>query len=205
MFDNIGNKIKGVAKAFCWIGIIGSIITGIILLAINSYYNPTAGLGIGIALGGSLMFWISSLFLFGFGELLERTKSIDETLNHMDFQSRINNNSSDKMQGELNENAGNEKPEKSNVPIPVDQYIRYEVANSKKSSSSEAYFLYEIANADSLYSIYETWKNYDDLAQRYQHINESIIQKRREALQTGELSATQLDDFKKEIMRELLM
>ena len=32
MFDNIGGKIKAVAKVICWIGIITSIIIGFIML-----------------------------------------------------------------------------------------------------------------------------------------------------------------------------
>ena len=43
MFDNIGGKIKTVAITIAWLGIIGSIIIGIIIIAeANDSYYPSA-------------------------------------------------------------------------------------------------------------------------------------------------------------------
>ena len=70
MFDNIGGKIKVLAKCICWLGIIGSIICAIALFSTNSYYNPTIGLGIGVLIGGCLGSWVGSFFTYGFGELV---------------------------------------------------------------------------------------------------------------------------------------
>lgn len=57
MFDNIGRKIKILAQVLCWIGIIGSVITGIAFLT-----NERPGLGVIIIFGGELLSWIGSFF-----------------------------------------------------------------------------------------------------------------------------------------------
>ncbi|PKM38958.1 MAG: hypothetical protein CVV04_11555 [Firmicutes bacterium HGW-Firmicutes-9] len=78
MFNSIGTKIKVAAKVITWIGIIGSIIAGIIIISIG-LYNENGGLlgiGFGILLGGSFISWISSWFIYGYGELIEKTSEI---------------------------------------------------------------------------------------------------------------------------------
>lgn len=74
MFTNIGDKIKSLAKVIAWIGIAGSVISGFVM--INSGYGVSIIMGIGVILGGSLISWISSWFLYGFGELIEKTTEI---------------------------------------------------------------------------------------------------------------------------------
>lgn len=81
MFDNVGDKIKGLAKALCWIGISASVVYAIVLWMQNSYRNPTVALGIGILVGGCCVSWISSLCLYGFGELIEETQK-NRRINH---------------------------------------------------------------------------------------------------------------------------
>ena len=77
MFNNIGTRLKTVAKIFCWIGIALSGISGIIL--ITSGLQAYKGGGINILIGllviilGSLFSWIGSLGLYGFGELIENS------------------------------------------------------------------------------------------------------------------------------------
>ena len=68
MFDNIGNKCKVVAKVLCWVGIIASVITGIIYIA-----SGNIGFGIGYIIGGSLVSWLGSLGLYGIGEAAENS------------------------------------------------------------------------------------------------------------------------------------
>ena len=75
MFENIGEKIKSLAIAFCVIGSVGSILGGIISIG---YY--TVG-GIIILLVGTLTSLILSMLTYGFGELIERAVSIDEKMN----------------------------------------------------------------------------------------------------------------------------
>ena len=75
MFDRIGSKIKGFAKFTSIVGIFGSIITGIAMIAMS---KATAVIGILILVAGSLSSWIGSFFLYGFGELIEKTTEIAE-------------------------------------------------------------------------------------------------------------------------------
>lgn len=67
MFDNVGSKIKGLASFFCWGGIIASIIGGIILIGLD---EDLIFAGIAVIVIGSLLSWISSFVLYGFGELV---------------------------------------------------------------------------------------------------------------------------------------
>ena len=83
MFDNIGGKIKGLARFVCWAGIIISAIYALILWTSpagqgNSGSAFLTGLMI-LAIGG-LASWVGSFFVYGFGELIERAVSIDEQM-----------------------------------------------------------------------------------------------------------------------------
>lgn len=74
MFTNIGKKIKTLAKIMSGIGIIFSIGLGLVFMKAE----PVVGLLI-MALG-SLVSWSSSFLTYGYGELLLRVSSIDESL-----------------------------------------------------------------------------------------------------------------------------
>ena len=85
MFNNIGSKIKTLAKILCWIGIIFSVISGIAIMAagnstitINgSYASVSPALtGILVIVFGCLVSWISSFFAYGFGQLIENSDEI---------------------------------------------------------------------------------------------------------------------------------
>ena len=54
MFDNIGSKIKTLARVICWIGIIVSIISGCVLMVQN---EETIFKGILIIILGPLVSW----------------------------------------------------------------------------------------------------------------------------------------------------
>lgn len=77
MFDNIGGKIKGLAKVLCLVGIAVSAIGAIALWYANSYYQSTIVPGFIVLIVGSVGSWLSSLFTYGFGELIDRVTSID--------------------------------------------------------------------------------------------------------------------------------
>ena len=74
MFDNIGSKIKGLASAVTWAGIILSIISGIAMIA--SSEGLLAFPAILVIAVGSLISWLSSLTLYGFGQLIENSDII---------------------------------------------------------------------------------------------------------------------------------
>ena len=83
MFSNIGRKIKITAKVLCWIGIIVSVAGGVGMIAagFSGMWTQMGSIvtilgGIGAALLGSLLSWVGSFFMVGFGELIENTAEI---------------------------------------------------------------------------------------------------------------------------------
>ena len=79
MFHNIGGKIKVVAAVFCWIGIIASVLFGAFIMFTARMSNEMVrfvvfGPVVGVA--GSLLSWIMSFGLYGFGQLIENTDII---------------------------------------------------------------------------------------------------------------------------------
>ncbi len=71
MFDNIGGKIKGLAKVLFWIEAIGAVIAGLVMV------EDTEGISLLFALAGILVAWISSWFLYGFGEIIDKLCDIE--------------------------------------------------------------------------------------------------------------------------------
>ena len=80
MFSNIGGKIKKLAVVLCILGMIGSVVYAIVCFANSSRYQDLTLTGVLILVAGCLASWISSFFVYGFGELIERTVSIDSRL-----------------------------------------------------------------------------------------------------------------------------
>ncbi len=80
MFSNIGGKIMAAAKVLCWLGIIASIIIGIVFFwaASEAYNDGTlfAVFGVLVIVLGSIMSWVGSFFLYGFGQLVENSDSL---------------------------------------------------------------------------------------------------------------------------------
>jgi len=95
MFNNIGEKIKGLAKTICWIGIIFGIIIGFVIMsgasAISSGlsdFGVDSEIGAGGFLAGlivmgiiGLISWLGSLVLYGFGELISLNQDIADDTN----------------------------------------------------------------------------------------------------------------------------
>lgn len=77
MFKNIGGKIKGLAKVICIVGIAISVVAGIGMIG-SGYNNAMVGMGLPVMIVGSLVSWIGSFFVYGFGELIENTTVIAE-------------------------------------------------------------------------------------------------------------------------------
>ena len=75
MFDNIGSKVKTLATVSCIIGIVASIIIGLMLLQANIIY------GLIVAILGSFVSWISSLAIYAIGHTAENTDIIIKKLN----------------------------------------------------------------------------------------------------------------------------
>ena len=86
MFNHIGRKIKGLAKFICWVGILLSILMGVIVILggdVSELSDTVEGAeqlagmgwvgGVLIIIIGSLASWIGSFFAYGFGQLIENT------------------------------------------------------------------------------------------------------------------------------------
>ncbi len=94
MFDHIGGKIKTLAKILCWVGIVFSVLIGIIMIAqgnnaqvsYNGQSVQTSGVvaGIIIIVLGCLGSWVGSFFAYGFGQLIENTDAIRSNTENKD-------------------------------------------------------------------------------------------------------------------------
>ncbi|MBR6955318.1 MAG: hypothetical protein IKH77_09855 [Clostridia bacterium] len=77
MWTNVGAKLKTLAKVVCWLGIILSVIMGIMMIATGNQvsYNGAAvgGVvgGITTIIVGSLASWLGSLTTYAIGEAAE--------------------------------------------------------------------------------------------------------------------------------------
>lgn len=80
MFDNIGGKIKGVSVLITIIGIIASVVGGILIVAMIPAAWGFALLAIAV---GSLVSWVGSFLLYGFGELIYRVTAIEKRMLQM--------------------------------------------------------------------------------------------------------------------------
>ena len=74
MYDNIGGKIKGLAKATFIVEAIAAVITGIALMASDDDMIP---IGLLVMVVGPIVAWVSSWLLYGFGELVDKTCDIE--------------------------------------------------------------------------------------------------------------------------------
>lgn len=72
LFDQIGQKAKTLALISFIIGFIGSTIGGIIYM----YDFEEYFLGFLIWVAGTLISWASSIIVYGFGELIDKTTDI---------------------------------------------------------------------------------------------------------------------------------
>ena len=71
MWNNIGQKIMKLSQILCWVGIIGSVFTGIsfFINGNNSYYGSQSVVtGILVIILGPLISWISSWITYAIGE-----------------------------------------------------------------------------------------------------------------------------------------
>lgn len=81
MFSNIGGKIKSLAVCACTCGIVFSIIYGIYIM--TTLRNSHALTGLLIIIFGSLLSWIGSFVLYGFGQLVENSDTSVEMLKNI--------------------------------------------------------------------------------------------------------------------------
>ena len=75
MFDNIGEKIKGLASFIFWFQAIIAVLAGVVIAASN---EDSFVVGMLIMLVGPVFAWASSLTLYGFGEAIVKLTKIEE-------------------------------------------------------------------------------------------------------------------------------
>ncbi len=75
MYDNIGGKIKGLAKASFIVAAIAEVITGIALMATD---DDLILYGLLVMVVGPIVAWVSSFLLYGFGELIDKASEIEK-------------------------------------------------------------------------------------------------------------------------------
>ena len=78
MFDNIGSKLKTISSVFCIIGIILSIVGGVVLMFANFL------IGFLVALFGSVFSWLATIGLYGIGEAADNSAKILKILQNGD-------------------------------------------------------------------------------------------------------------------------
>lgn len=73
MYENIGEKIKGLAKAICIVEAIAAVVTGLALMVMD---EDLAWMGFLVILCGPIIAWVSSFLLYGFGQLVANSDII---------------------------------------------------------------------------------------------------------------------------------
>ena len=68
MFKNIGKKLKVLAHVLFWVELIGAAVGGLVMIE-DLVALP-------VIAGGILVAWVSSMFIYGFGELIDKTCEI---------------------------------------------------------------------------------------------------------------------------------
>ena len=76
-YENIGNKIKGLAQMAFVVGAIAAVITGIALMATD---EDLILYGLLVLIVGPIIAWVSSWLLYGFGQLIENTDKEDNDI-----------------------------------------------------------------------------------------------------------------------------
>lgn len=99
MYDEVGGKIKTLAKVIAWVGIIASVVVGIVTIS--------TGVGILVLILGPLFSWLSTLVLYGFGQLIENTDILVHQImfhqpNSPYYNDQTNNFQPDKRRDNLN-------------------------------------------------------------------------------------------------------
>ena len=82
MYNNCGAKIKGIVSVIAGLGMVASIVVGLIVLVSNIDYGGLIA-GPLIAAGGCLGSWLGGLMLAAFGEMVENTYEIRKMLTAM--------------------------------------------------------------------------------------------------------------------------
>lgn len=82
LFENPGKKLQKLATVLFWVEVVCSVILAFALGLEKNYrsdYSFYAGIFFGFLIGGPIVSYCSSLFLYAFGELVEKVNEIHKT------------------------------------------------------------------------------------------------------------------------------
>lgn len=84
MFNNIGGKIKVVAKVSCYVGMAFSILgcLGNILTAVDNLYFSSAIYWLLGLIFLPVLSWVGSLLIYGFGQLIENSDTLIDLMTY---------------------------------------------------------------------------------------------------------------------------
>ena len=86
LYAHVGAVLKALAQIFFVLGALSCIVAGIFII-VESKQEEMYGLyGLYLIIFGPIAAWVSSLPLFGFGELIERSVDTNEVINNLDEQ-----------------------------------------------------------------------------------------------------------------------
>lgn len=89
MYNNVGKQIKSIISTIAIIEIVIFVIAGIVVACIDFEY--TWWIGLIIIVGGLFNAWISYLFLYAYGELVDKTCSIESYITQSNGSSSVAN------------------------------------------------------------------------------------------------------------------
>lgn len=92
MFNNIGKKIKVLAKVVCWIGIVLSFAIGLLIMfgasilqdmGLQKLASKGDLFGLLVMVFGTLVSWIGSFYTYGFGELIDTNQELAQSVRNL--------------------------------------------------------------------------------------------------------------------------
>ena len=158
MFDNIGEKIKKVAKVIAWTEIVLSIIGGVIMLigGFSNVFDGYSDAWIIVLLSpvavvvGCICAWLSVITLYGLGELIVKMSKNEENT-RMILRTMQYNNSRSQESG---------RTEKANPTVPQVQPVKEKqeiVGNASKSVRHQEYWVCGNCKTKNLNSRTDCW------------------------------------------------
>ena len=99
MFKNVGKKLRSLGSFLFWFVLVASIITAIVLLAVDA--GDLVGIAIGVVVAGPISAYCTALLLHGFGIIVSRNENgIDTVTNSKSHDHKQANKESIKLQNE---------------------------------------------------------------------------------------------------------
>jgi len=137
MFQSIETKLKNLAKVVCWVGFTAFILAGLFVIFYAILFETELDrlilsivIGVTSLFSGPLLTWILSLFIYGFGELIDQAK---QNAFHSYNVARYLYNSKEQTKGQKSADIsiGTESPTKE--PMPERPLPEEEAFNKKRA------------------------------------------------------------------------